>query len=103
MRQILIFSLALFFLAVFATLGIAYRYSDRSPSNIASGTKFGREPLARQPYPYLYPVNPELYRQEHRERRENEIPADEPSRAKPEDEPPAKKKPPVKPKFIEVK
>jgi hypothetical protein len=102
-RQILIFSLALCLLVLSATPGLTHRADGWGASNIAPGTRFGREPLARQPYPYLYPVNPELYRQEHRERRKNEIPADEPSQAKPENEPPAKKKPPVKPKFIEVK
>jgi hypothetical protein len=60
--------------------------------------------MARKPYPYLYPVNPELWRQEQRERREYEHPTDEPLQSKPaEEEPPARKKPPIRPKFIEVK
>jgi hypothetical protein len=57
MRKILNLSFALFILTVLATPGLAYRNSDRGPSNIAPGTRFGREPLARKPYPYLYPVN----------------------------------------------
>ena len=102
MRKILNLSLALFILAVLANPGPAYR--DRGPSNLAPGSSFGREPMAHKPYPYLYPVNPELWRQEQRERREYEPSADEPSPSKPaEEEPPAHSKPPIRPKFIEVK
>ena len=103
MRQILTTSLALFLLALWAAPGVAYRPGDRGASNIAPGTRFGRTPMARKPYPYLYPVNPPLYRQEQRQRQEYEVPEDEPPPAKPENEPPARKRPPVKPKFIEVK
>jgi hypothetical protein len=104
MRKILNLSFALFILAILVTPGLAYRDSDRGLSNIAPGTRFGREPLARKPYPYLFPVNPELWRQEQRERREYEPHANEPSQSKPaEEEPPAHKKPPIRPKFIEVK
>jgi hypothetical protein len=103
MRQILTFTLALCLLALSPTPGLAYRAGDRGASNIAPDTRFGRTPMARQPYPYLYPVNPPLYRQEQRQRRENEVPEGEPPPAKPENEPPARERPPVKPKFIEVK
>ena len=104
MRKILNLSFALFILAVLATPGLAYRDSGRGPSNIAPGTRFGREPMAHKPYPYLYPVNPELSRQEQRDRRKYEPPANESSQSKPaEEEPPTRKKPPIRPKFIEVK
>jgi hypothetical protein len=103
MRKILKLSFALIILAALATPGLAYRDSNRSPSNIAPGTRFGRKPMARKPYPYLYPVNPQLWRQAQRERREYEHPPDEPPQSKPaEEEPPARKKPPIRPKFIEV-
>jgi hypothetical protein len=104
MRKILNISFALCILAASVTPALAYRYGERYPSNIAPGTRFGREPMAHRPYPYLYPVNPELWRQEQRERRELESPAAEKPQTKPaESETPARPKPPIHPKFIEVK
>lgn len=104
MRKILKLSFALTILAALASSGLAYRDGNRSPSNIAPGTRFGRKPMARELNPYLYPVNPELWRQEKRKRGEYEHPADKQSQSKPdEEEPPAPKKPPIRPKFIEVK
>lgn len=104
MQKILNLFFALFILAVLALPEMAYCDSGRGSSNIAPGTRFGREPMAHKPYPYLYPVNPELWRLEQRERREYLPPADKATQSKPaEEEPPALKKPSIKPKFIEVK
>ena len=104
MRKILNLSFFLFILVILAIPGLAYCDRDRGPSNIDPGTRFGREPLARQPYPYLYQVNPSLWRQEQRERRKYVPPAEEPSQSNPaEEELSARKKHPIRPKFIEVK
>ncbi len=103
MSKILTFSLTMLILVVLVRPGLAYRDGGRDYSNIVPGTRFGRERLAQKPYPYLYPVNPELGRQEQRERRENAAP---PGEASPEEstenEKPREKKP-IKPKFIEIK
>ena len=104
MWKILNIAFFLFILAILAIPGLAYCDRDRGPSNIAPGTRFGREHSASHPYSYLYQVNPQLWRQEQWERRKYVPPAEEASQSNPaEEELSARKKHPIRPKFIEVK
>lgn len=101
--QLLSVILMALILVVSTAPGLAQPRPGRGPTNIDPGTRFGRTPMANEPYPYLYPVNPELWRQKQRERDDIEAPPEEPPQEKAvEEEKPPPKKVRRAPKIIEV-